>query len=312
MNVRQFDWRDLTNLHRNRNNSVFLNSALVLTRGPMLMSSALISYLAPSTGVFTYVCRSNSKDDTILIGQGLHNPGSHLAQMTFFTPHSALDSPVAQNLIEYLVFVIGKSGAFHLMAEVEESGSAYEALRRANFSVYTRQRVWRIPLTKEVEPSEKTWREVKDMDTLPITSLYNDLVPQLVRQVEPYSARSQNGLLQYDGDRLAAYAEIRAGHRGIWIQPFVHPGVEDVSRRFHDLLLEIPNRFSRPVYMCIRSYQSWLEGSLENSGAEAGPRQAVMVKHIAAPQKAEVGKALPALDGSQPEITAPISQIKGE
>jgi hypothetical protein len=278
----------------------------------MLMSSALVSYLAPTTGVFTYVCRSTSKDEPLLIGQGLHNPGSHLAQMTFFTPHSALDSPGAQDLIEYLVFVIGKNGAFHLMADVEESGSAYETLRRANFSVYTRQRIWKIPQTVAEKPEEKTWREVKDVDTIAITSLYNDLVPQLVRQVEPYSARSQGGLLQYEGNTLVAYAEIRTGHRGIWIQPFVHPGVEDISKRFVDLLLEVPNRFSRPVYMCIRSYQSWLEGALENLGAEAGPRQAVMVKHMAAPQKAEVGKALPALDGSQPEITAPISQIKGE
>ena len=312
MNVRQFDWRDLTNLHRNRDNSVFLNSALVLTRGPMLMTSALVSYLAPTTGVFTYVGRSNAREKTLLIGQGLHNPGSQLAQMTFITPHSALDSPGAQDLIEYLVFVIGKNGAFHLMADVKESGSAYETLRRANFSVYTRQRVWKIPLTDEAKPAEKTWREVAGKDTIAITSLYNDLVPQLVRQVEPFSSRSQSGLLQYDGGKLAAYAEIRTGRRGIWIQPFVHPGVEDISKRFHDLLLEIPNRFSKPVYMCIRSYQSWLEGALVNSGAESGPRQAVMVKHMATPQKAELGKALPALEGSQPEITAPISHIKGE
>ena len=312
MKVRRFAWSDLTILHRNRNNSVFLNSALVLTRGPMVMSSALVSSLAPTTGVFTYVCKSNPRDEILLIGQGLHNPGSHLAQMTFLTPHSALDSPGAQDLIEYLVFVIGKNGAFHLMADVEENGLAYEALRRANFSVYTRQRVWRIPQTNMERPGENTWREINDEDTIAISSLYNDLVPQLVRQVEPFSAHSQNGLLQYDGDKLAAYAEIKSGHRGIWIQPFVHPGVEDISNRFHDLLHEIPNRFSRPVYLCVRSYQSWLEGPLENSGAEAGPRQAVMVKHMAAIQKAEVGKALPTLEGSQPEITAPISQIKGE
>jgi hypothetical protein len=312
MNVRQFDWRDLTNLHRNRNNSVFLNSALVLTKGPMLISSALVSYFAPTTGVFTYVCRSNTKDKTTLIGQGLQHPGSQLAQMTFITPHSALDSLGAQELVEYLVFVIGKNGAFHLMADVEESGAAYVMLRRVNFSVYTRQRVWKIPLTDEAKSGQKTWRGVSDEDTIAVTSLYNDLVPQLVRQVEPYSAHNQNGLLQYDGDTLAAYAEVRSGLRGIWVQPFVHPGVEDISKRFQDLLREIPNRFSRPVYVCVRSYQSWLEGLLENMGAEAGPRQAVMVKHMAAPQKAEVGKTLPALEGSQPEITAPFSHIKGE
>jgi hypothetical protein len=34
------------------------------------------------------------------------------------------------------------------------------------------------------------------------------------------------------------------------------------------------------VYLCVRSYQAWLEPVLADLGARAGERQAVMVKHL--------------------------------
>jgi hypothetical protein len=66
------------------------------------------------------------------------------------------------------------------------------------------------------------------------------------------------------------------------------------------------------VYVCVRSYQAWLESPLEELGAEAAPRQAVMVKRLAKavrePQIVPVmekvlGKAKPA---------APVGRIEGE
>jgi hypothetical protein len=75
-----------------------------------------------------------------------------------------------------------------------------------------------------------------------------------------------------------------------------------------DLVLNLPHRFSRPLYICVRSYQSWLEPRIDDLGAEPGPRQAMMVKHLAVPKKAVRSFALPALDGGQPEVTATITQ----
>jgi hypothetical protein len=42
----------------------------------------------------------------------------------------------------------------------------------------------------------------------------------------------------------------------------------------------LSDRRNRPVYICVRSYQAWLEPVLADLGAKAGPRQAVMVKHL--------------------------------
>ena len=67
MSVRAFDWRDLPALLRYRNQSVYLDSALVLTRGPMLVSGALLSYLAPAIGIMTIVSNGTKTDPSIII-----------------------------------------------------------------------------------------------------------------------------------------------------------------------------------------------------------------------------------------------------
>ena len=47
------------------------------------------------------------------------------------------------------------------------------------------------------------------------------------------------------------------------------------------LLKCLPERHGRKVYLCVRSYQAWLEPVLADLGALATERQAVMVKHLA-------------------------------
>ena len=65
------------------------------------------------------------------------------------------------------------------------------------------------------------------------------------------------------------------------LTPVIHPEVPDVATKLASLLNELPNRQGRPVYLCIRSYQAWLEPVLEDLGGKpAAQRQAVMVKHL--------------------------------
>ena len=54
----------------------------------------------------------------------------------------------------------------------------------------------------------------------------------------------------------------------------------DVSAKIISLVSHLRDRRNRPVYLCVRSYQAWLEPALEDLGAVAGERQAVMVKHL--------------------------------
>jgi hypothetical protein len=59
-------------------------------------------------------------------------------------------------------------------------------------------------------------------------------------------------------------------------------------------------------YVCVRTYQSWLDAALEDIGAQASTPQAVMVKHLAVTSKQTRPYVIPALEGGRPEVSAPI------
>jgi len=316
LTVRSFDWRDVPALHRYRHQSVFLHNALVLTQGPFLLSGALLSSISPATGIFTSVCPGRGRSSRPLMGQVLHPTGMQLAQLTFLAPRDALDmddDPLAVlALLDHLVTQVGERGAHRLLADVDEGSPVFEVLRRVSFAIYARQRIWRLQrLGRHNNSHAYHWQAATERDLIAVRSLYNNIVPGLVQQVEPFPAERLNGLIYRQEDELLAYVELKYGPRGIWAQPFVHPDAEEIAPCLVDLFQNLPYRRSRPVYVCIRSYQSWLELALEDMGAEAGPRQAVMVKHLAVPLKAARPFALPALEGGHPEISAPIMHIEG-
>jgi len=309
MSVRHFDWRDFPALHRLRRQSVFLDSALVLTRGPLMLPGALFSYLAPSMGIFTYVLNGDEGGGSPVFGQFIHFLGSSVSHLTFLAPSVGLDSEKVPALVEHMMIQSGERGALRLLADVDESSEAFETLRQCGFAIYSRQRIWQLTGFPNGSPHLTPWRSAISQDEIPIRSLYNNLVPALVQQVEPLASQRSKGMVYYDHGDLIAFVELKYGRRGIWAQPFVHPDAQDMAQHLLDLLNIIPNRRSRPVYICVRSYQSWLETAIEDLGAEAGPRQAVMAKQLVSQQKAARAFAIPALESGQPEITAPVAQL---
>jgi hypothetical protein len=306
MSVRPFNWRDILTLHRYRQKSVFLDSVLLLTRGPLLVQGALVSYLAPGMGVTTLVRQGEPPERQPVIGQFIHGIGSQFAHLTFLTPQERLGSNHFTELLDHMVTISGERGALRLLADVDESSAAFETLRRDGFATFSRQRIWRLDLPAGSAGRSGSWRSARSGDQHAIRTLYNNLVPGLVQQVEPYTREQPRGVVYYQGDQLLAYVDLKNGHRGVWVQPFFHPDIDGLSDLILDLFQHIPNRSSRPAYICVRSYQGWLEATVEALGAQAGPRQALMVRHLAGRQKAEQSFALSALDGGSPEISAPI------
>lgn len=317
-NVRPFDWRDLPVIHRYRRQSVFLYSSLVLTRGPMVLTSTLLSYFARGMGIETATCNGNSHArgkgifNGPLLGQTLQPPGAQFTYLTFLAPANGLDSPYLVDLVDHLVGEAGKRGSLRILADVDESSPIFESLRQVGFAIYSRQRIWQLKpaSAREKQVSSMGWRKAASADSLAVRSLYYNLVPGLVQQVEPDPAQNLNGLVCHRDGELLAYVELRNGRHGVWAQPFVHPDAGQVRELLADLLDSLPWRHSRPVYFCVRSYQGWLEPLVQDLGAKPGPRQAVMVKHIALAKKAARTFALPALEGGQPEISAPFARAE--
>src|SRR3972149_2720074 len=202
----------------------------------------------------------------------------------------------------------GVRGAHNLIAEVDEDQPAFECLRRAGFAVYARQQIWRWEGTPSPEQAyDDVWRSEAPGDGEAIAWLVANLVPGLVLQVEAAPGRSRRGLLHWAEGELRAYLDLERGPRGVWAQPTIHPAVEAI-----DMLLAAFLRRSaesdRPVYLCLRSYQSWMVGALVRLGFERVADQAVMVRRLAATVRRAVPAPLPGLQGPQGGPAPPVAR----
>jgi hypothetical protein len=211
MTVRPFDWRDLPALHRYRNQCIFLDSARFLTKGPTLIPArALFSYFALTTGIFMYQSSSNGSSENVLLGQVIHPSGIASARLAFLTPITALDTSSLPAFIEHVVKEIGGRGAMHLHAEVDEKHTAFESLRKAGFATFARQRVWRLTGESNGQLNNSPWAPATSVDLHAIRSLYANLVPGMVQQVEqPPPSGRLNGFVIRQGGELMAYVDLR-------------------------------------------------------------------------------------------------------
>jgi hypothetical protein len=114
---------------------------------------------------------------------------------------------------------------------VDAQSPGFQALRRAGFAIYARQRIWRLADLPPDPVQPAPWRACTTRDALAVRSLYNNLVPGLVQQAEPLPRERLKGMVYYHADVMHAYVELRYGPVGIWAQPFVHPDAQDFPAR---------------------------------------------------------------------------------
>ena len=287
-----FTLTDYGLLRRLSKKAVFLNNQFLLTRGVGAgLRAALLSPLSAFTGIHTFTSRTQGNSHPVF-AQAYHPSGSPLAYCLFFAPSSAVDSPVLPEVLDGLTRELGARGAFSLVAEVEEVRPAFKALRQNGFSLFSRQQVWK--LTRAPSPSDSAgWRPALQSDFFGVHLLRKALVPGQVQQIEMEDQQPLDGyVLRRDGE-IVAYAEVRRGPRGIWLLPFVHLDAEPFDKGMGELVARLRPRPSRPVYVCLRSYQDWLQRALEDLGAAAGPRQVVMARRTSLPLPAEEGRRVP-------------------
>lgn len=274
MTIRPLDLRDLPNLYRFRDEAIGLDAVRTLTRGNPLGAAGLLAYVNPSRHIYAAVADG---DGISVLGGILHTNGDSFAKLLYLAPSSHLNHPDLPALIEYLSAEAGVWGAFHVIAEVDETSDAFLALRRAGFSVYAWQRMWDVSQLNG-DPARGRWERTREVQIAAVQSLYQQIVPPLLHPVEPMP-RHAAGFICNEGGRC--YINLNAGINGIALSPLIHPEATEVGIKLRNLVGTLPGRRNRPVYLCVRSYQAWLEPVLEDLGASAGPRQAVMVKHLA-------------------------------
>jgi hypothetical protein len=302
MTVRSLDLLDLPLLSRYRRDVLPLYSALVLTRGNPLGAMAMLSYLNPRRTIYTAIASENGDS---LLGQVILKGDETSARLTFMAPTESTNG-LTLSLLDHLTTQTGEWGAFHLLAEVDENSSVFRSLRQAGFAMYAWQRVWKLPKL-EMRGEESSWREAEEADWSAVQSLHGQIIPALIQPVDALPKQASGLVCRPEGN-LQAYVAVNSGPAGVWIQPLVPPD----SGCGPKLLAGLSGWGSRPVYVCVRSYQAWLETVLEDLGAEAGPRQAVMVRRLAKTIKEP--QAVPVMEKvlAKAKPAAPVTRIESE
>jgi hypothetical protein len=274
MSIRPLDLRDLPLIARCRNDALTLDSVRALTRGHPLSAAGFFAYFNPSRHIYAAVANGNGD---ALLGGVSQTRGETFAKLLYLAPASVLGHPDLRLLIEHLAAEAGGWGAMQVLAEVEETSRAFTPLRQAGFSVYAWQRIWDVSAVAGTGTGSG-WKRMSEADKPAMQSLYHQIVPPLLHPVESLLMHPR-GFTSSDG--IKCYVNLNSGLYGILLTPLIHPESTDVGQRLAALISHLPNRGERRVYVCVRSYQAWLEPALQDLGGRAGERQAVMVKHLA-------------------------------
>lgn len=300
--IRFFDWRDVGLVKTLADRGVCLDSETGLTQGNHPLQHALLSYLMPMAGAPTLIWRADG-DHTAGFGQLSHHQGEGHARVLYLAPAAEASEDGWQHLIGRLAVEAGERRAQNLLAEVNEKSPEFEALRQAGFGIYARQTLWKLAARQAATQASENvaLRPAARADAIGVSTLYSNVVPRLVQQVEPGPQHIERGYVLQDGGELVAYLEVRRGPLGIWVEPFLHPEAYDLSEAVLETCLQLlPSPSEKPLYVCVRGYQDWLQSVMPRVGFEPLGSQVVMVKRLAVRIAEPVLKPLPVVEGHVP------------
>jgi hypothetical protein len=295
---------------RHRNHVLFLDSKQRLTRGNPLGLDRLMDDLVNAADQVTAVAPA-AKDCPDRIGRLRFVNGERTAHLSFILPSEEFDCGETMQLLDGLAVRAGECGCLSLLADLEEDSQAFETFRKCGYSVYTHQKIFRniemVPAFGEVDSN---WEPITPRSSAATArNLYQALVPPLVQGMEPLPAGQLTGWVGIQDGEMTAYAAHKSGPAGDFVQPIVHPGARDAGGLLNSLFAKIQALSNRPLYVAIRSYQSWLEKFMTEEKWELLPRQVLMVKHLTAYQRIPVTNERRAVLETNPttEPTAPIA-----
>lgn len=260
-----------------------LNSELSLTRDARGPNSVLLSRILFTRGVYTLVARSNRQQ---VVGQFRYRPDDFNAHIVYLasTVTEDRENTVWLHILDAMVREAGKHGAHSLVAEVETSSHLFETLRTARFATYARQMIWRhSPMTFAPDdvPNLRLVEENTN-DQIGIMALMCHTIPTMLQTVTVPHADMQGWVHRHEG-HIEAYIALSEGKNGVYIIPYMRPDAKsDAVEILKAAIYQTAQTAKAPIYICVRSYQTWLDTALATLQFEAWVEQAIMVKHIAA------------------------------
>ncbi len=314
--MRSILWYDWPYFFRHRRQVVCLDNILLLTRGNPLTLAHFLFTIRPTDHHFTGVYQpSEGADKSIAqIYQSSKMSSAHINFLLQPTPGNPQDLVI---ILEGLIKKASHWGAKQVVADLDIDSPYFTGFRQAGFSVLAKQKIFECPAPEKADDNgEQQWRIWNSADIHAMRCLYHTLVPPLVQPVEPMTRREMLGLVYYDGKgNLQAYADLVYGPKGVWILPVIHPQVKaDIAELLNQMLLALPDRNGRSVYVTARSYQPWVEHAMleASHSADPGPEQALLVRYMALRQRVKSEFAFAAIENGNREPTIPLAPIKNQ
>jgi hypothetical protein len=220
-----------------------------------------------------------------VIGQFRYRPDDANAHIIYLAPGLEEDGEdtVWLHILDAMAREAGKYGAHSLVAEVEPASNLFETLRHARFATYARQTIWRHePMKLDKNHLSMPVKPETSSDQIGVMSLICSTIPNMLQQVTAPQGEIQGYVYRKDG-HVEAYFAISEGAQGIYVLPFIHPDVVDEAPDIlESALAQVDTVHRVPIYVCVRSYQPWLETAMKALAFEPWIDQAVMVRHITA------------------------------
>jgi hypothetical protein len=260
--------------------AIALDSSFALTHGSPHSLWWMTAQFDPRQSVLS---RLYQDEDLERICQLRISSNEQLAKLSFLSANSIIRNQDLSIILDDMRQCAQNFGALHLIAEVDHKQPLLESMKAWGFGVCAWQDIWKLerpirtsdPLENKIE-----WCPLAEVDWWQTSQLLQSIIPPISQTTDlPLRHRSRFWVCHH-ADRIIAFADIRQGPQGIWIQPTFDPEISRVPDLICELVNVMPARLSRPLYLSIRSYQSWLFRSIELMNAEYLGHQAILVKHL--------------------------------
>ncbi len=208
--------------------------------------------------------------------------GKSRAQLDYLIANKDPESLDPQ-LLEAAIKVAGEWGAQVLLADLPSNSVFHSIFKRLGFIHWAGQKIYRLEKTKTSQkPLNHQWRIWTSADMPALEALYRSLVPGLFQPIEELTRKAKLGMiLQDDKGRCLGYVDYDEGPKGIWLQPFLLPELNDADV-IRDMISALHVLWKGPVYLSARSYQPWVDALAQSGSAELVSEQNLLVKYLAA------------------------------
>ncbi|MBC7264264.1 MAG: hypothetical protein H5T64_07875 [Chloroflexi bacterium] len=313
--IRAFGLRDcLLIWHLERQGTALdLRSALLGRRSPLHAAiSALLTHSVNSiyTGVLDEVEGGQHFSGVVQVALRRDLPEWDIVFLAPSLQYSAEAEKIWYRLLLHVARAAGERGVQRVYAKLVEDGRAEAIFRKAGYVVYATESVFWHPGPICAEATEPLLQPRRAADEWGMQQLYRRTTPHIVQQAEEFASRdggfSLTGLPWHTRDRHYVYEQngeivsmlsLASTGTGHWFRLTVSPEVAHLTDRLvGDALAVIAGLGSRPVYCAVRTYDSGIQGPLQERGFRFLADQILMVKHAVVPVREPARVLAPGLD----------------